>query len=325
MEDILSQDEIDALLHGVDDGDISTESQEVDDSGVAVYDFSSHDNLVRGRLPTLELINERFARQLRVGLFNLMRRNCELFINGIKIMKFGEYIQNLSLPTSLNMVKMEPLRGTSLFTLEAKLVFRLVDNFFGGTGRHAKIEGREFTPTELRVVQMILEQVFHCYQEAWEPVHAVSFETIGTEVNPAMATILAPDDSIVVNSFRIELDGNGGDFYICLPYAMIEPIRDLLDSGISGESTFVEERWVKALRRDILRASVSLDCTLVEKNMSLRDVIDLDEGDIISVDMPETLVLRANNVPIYKTKIGQSNGNLALKILERTSIDLIDD
>ena len=154
VQDLLSQDEIDALLHGVDDGLVETEA-DAEPGSVKSYDLTSQDRIVRGRMPTLEMINERFARYTRISMFNMLRRSADVAVGGVQVMKFGEYVHSLYVPTSLNLVKMKPLRGTALFILDAKLVFKLVDNFFGGDGRHAKIEGREFTPTELRVVRMV--------------------------------------------------------------------------------------------------------------------------------------------------------------------------
>jgi len=322
-DDILSQEEIDALLHGVDDGDIAIES-DVSQGDFSDYDLTSQDRIIRGRMPTLELINERFARHTRVSLFNMLRRSAEVSIGGVQVQKFGEYIQTLYVPTSLNMVRIQPLRGMALFVFEAKLVFKLVDNFFGGDGHHAKVDGREFTPTELRVVQMLLDQAFKDLEEAWKPLFEINFDCVGSEVNPAMANIVSPSEAVIVSSFHIDLDGGGGDMHITMPYSMIEPIKDILDSGMTGDVDEVDERWLKALRRDILRASVDLECTVVEKKMSLRDIIDLKKGDVIPVDIPEDLVLRANGVPIYKTRMGTSRGHLGLEIMGRTTIDETD-
>ncbi len=191
VQDLLSQDEIDALLHGVDDGLVQTESA-ADPGSIKSYDLTSQDRIVRGRMPTLEMINERFARYTRISMFNMLRRSADVAVGGVQVMKFGEYVHSLYVPTSLNLVKLKPLRGTALFILDAKLVFKLVDNFFGGDGRHAKIEGREFTPTELRVVRMVLEQAFIDLKEAWQAIMEVNFEYINSEVNPAMANIVGP-------------------------------------------------------------------------------------------------------------------------------------
>ena len=207
MSDLLSQDEIDALLHGVDEVEEDEIVEEGGESsaGALQYDFSSQDRIVRGRMPTLEIVNERFARHMRISLFNMMRRTAEVSINGVQMLKFGEYIHTLFVPTSLNMVRFRPLKGTGLITMEARLVFILVDNFFGGDGRyHAKIEGREFTPTERRIVQMLLKIIFEDYKEAWAPVMDVSFEYLDSEVNPAMANIVSPTEVVVISSFHIE-------------------------------------------------------------------------------------------------------------------------
>ena len=316
MQDILSQDEIDALLHGIDDGDIDSE-EDIDPTGVKAYDLTSNDRIVRGRMPTLEMINERFARYTRISMFNFLRRSADVASAGVQIMKFGEYIHTLYVPTSLNLVKMRPLRGTALFILDAKLVFKLVDNFFGGDGRHAKIEGREFTPTEVRVVQLVLSQVFSDMVEAWGPVLNLEFEYVGSEVNPAMANIVSPSEVVVVSTFHIELDGGGGDLHLTFPYSMIEPIREILDSGVQSDVDDVDERWQQSLREDIMDARVPIHGTVVERQFTLREIAGLKKGDIIPVDMPEDFILQANGVPVFRGKLGISDQNLAVKIIDQ--------
>ena len=313
MQDILSQDEIDALLHGVDD----TEQEEETSRNGQSYDLASQDRIVRGRMPTLDMINERFARYTRVSMFNLFRRTVDIAVGGISVMKFGEYIHSLFLPTSLNMVKLRPLRGTGLIILDAKLVFTLVDNFFGGTGRHAKIEGRDFTPTELRVVQMVLEQVFIDLQEAWKAVKPITFEYLNSEVNPSMATIVTPGEVVVICTFKVELEGGGGDLQIVMPYAMIEPIRDVLDAGMQSDLDEKDERWEFALRQDVLNAKATLECCVASVDMSLRDVVDLKEGDVIPIEMPEVHELSANGISMFRGQLGQSNNKMAMQIDSR--------
>ena len=314
MQDLLSQDEIDALLHGVDDSMLDNNSRSDDDGQVRSYDLTTQDRIVRGRMPTLEMINERFARGTRVSLFNLLRRTADVSVGGVQITKFGEYLHTLYVPTSLNLVKFRPLRGTALIVLDAKLVFKLVDNYFGGDGRHAKIEGREFTPTELRVVQMVLNQIFVDLAEAWRNVYKLEFDYLRSEVNPSMASIVSPSEVVVVSTFHIELDGGGGDIHITQPYAMIEPIRELLDAGMQSDVDEHDERWGNALREQIKDATVEFTCDLFERSITLRDVVDLEAGDIIPIEMPETVVLRANGIPMFNTRVGMSNGNLALRI-----------
>ncbi|CAI8985801.1 MULTISPECIES: flagellar motor switch protein FliM [Pseudomonas] len=315
VQDLLSQDEIDALLHGVDDGLVQTDIA-AEPGTVKSYDLTSQDRIVRGRMPTLEMINERFARYTRISMFNLLRRSADVAVGGVQVMKFGEYVHSLYVPTSLNLVKIKPLRGTALFILDAKLVFKLVDNFFGGDGRHAKIEGREFTPTELRVVRMVLEQAFVDLKEAWQAIMEVNFEYINSEVNPAMANIVGPSEAIVVSTFHIELDGGGGDLHVTMPYSMIEPVREMLDAGFQSDLDDQDERWVNALRQDVMDVDVPINATVARRQLKLRDILHMQPGDVIPVDMQEELVMRANGVPAFKVKMGSHKGNLALQVIE---------
>ncbi|MFT2091387.1 flagellar motor switch protein FliM [Paraglaciecola sp. 2405UD69-4] len=318
MSDLLSQDEIDALLHGVDDVEEEDVSESVSEGSAMEYDFSSQDRIVRGRMPTLEIVNERFARHMRVSLFNMMRRSAEVSINGIQMTKFGEYIHTLFVPTSLNMVRFRPLKGTGLITMEARLVFILVDNFFGGDGRyHAKIEGREFTPTERRIIQMLLKLIFEDYKEAWAPVMDVSFEYLDSEVNPAMANIVSPTEVVVISSFHIELDGGGGDFHVSLPYSMLEPIRELLDAGVQSDKEDTDLRWSKALRDEIMDVKVELSTHMMDIEMSLKEVMDFEAGFVIPIEMPEHITVMIEKLPTFRAKMGQSRENVALKIIEK--------
>ena len=314
MQDLLSQDEIDALLHGVDDGDIDTDG-DGDIEAVRSYDLTSQDRIVRGRMPTLEMINERFARYTRISMFNLLRRTADVSVSGIQIQKFGEYVHTLYVPTSLNMVKFRPLRGTALIILDAKLVFKLVDNFFGGDGRHAKIEGREFTARELRVVQMVLERVFIDLREAWKAIKEIDFEYMSCEVNPSLANIVSPSEVVVVSTFHVELDGGGGEMHITMPYSMVEPIREMLDAGLQSDTDERDDRWVTFLKQDVMDAKIELECDIIEREISLRDIVALRKGDIIPVTMPDLHTVTANGVPVFKAMLGQLNDNLAFKVM----------
>ena len=209
--DILSQDEIDALLTGVDSGDVETEIEEpLDPSEAQTYDFTSQDRIVRGRLPTLEMINERFARNFRISLFSFLRRSPTITVSGVQMNKFGEYIHSLFMPSNLNIVKIKPLRGTALFVMNPTLVYSIVDNFFGGSGKyHTKIEGRDFTQTEMQVVMNVLQRIFDDLKKAWAPVMDLEFEHVGSEVNPHFANIVSPSEVVVISTFHVELDNDG--------------------------------------------------------------------------------------------------------------------
>lgn len=318
VQDLLSQDEIDALLHGVDDSDADADLDDIEE-GVRSYDLATQDRIVRGRMPTLEMINERFARYTRISLFNFLRRTADVAVGGVQIQKFGEYVHSLFVPTSLNMIKMKPLRGTGLFILDAKLVFKLVDNFFGGDGRHAKIEGREFTNTENRVVKLVLDLAFKDMQEAWSNVYSAQFEYIGSEVNPSLANIVSPSEIVVVSTFHIDLDGGGGDMHLTLPYSMIEPIREILDAGVQSDVDDADERWVVALRDDIMSAPIRMRAKICEKKISLRHLNELQKGDILAVDMPDYVTLMANGIPTFKSKLGTHRGNMAVQVLDKVN------
>jgi flagellar motor switch protein FliM len=324
MSDLLSQAEIDALLNGVDDGAIDTEidfgtDDFQDDGSIRTYDFSSQERIVRGRMPTLEMVNERFSRLFRISLFNFLRRSAEIFISGIQVQKFSEYIQGLLVPTNLSIVKFNPLRGRALIVMEPRLVFTVVDNFFGGNGQfYNQAEGKEFTPTEMRIISLIIEMIFKDLKEAWKPVMELNFEYVSSEVNPRFANIVDPGEIVVISTIHVELEGGGGDINITMPYSMVEPIRDLLDA-ISGDSGDVDGSWQLALRNEVLRAELNLNSLLVEKNMSLRDVMRLKKGDVIPIEMPETVKLKAEGIPVFAAKVGLSDGNYALQIIEKIS------
>lgn len=317
VNELLSQDEIDALLHGVDDGEVETENDlELQDGVAREFDFASHDRIVRGRMPTLEMINERFARSFRISLFNMLRRSAEISVSGVQMVKFSEYVHSMFVPTSLNIVKIHPLRGSALCVFDPKLVFILVDNYYGGVGRHAKIEGRDFSATEQRVVNLVLEDAFKDLQNAWKPVMHVDFEFMSMEVNPQFANIVSPTEVVVVSTFHVELDGGGGDFMVTIPYSMVEPIRDLLDAGMASDSSDKDERWVISLREEIKLAEVGLSCTLTNVVLPLEDVLNLREGDILPINMPDVVTLVAEDIPVLRGKVGESRGNKAVKITE---------
>jgi flagellar motor switch protein FliM len=317
--EVLNQDEIDALLKGVDDGEVATNPPPEEPGAVKVYDLATQVRIVRGRMPTLEMINDRFARLFRIGLFNMLRRTPEIGVAPVKVQKFTEYTQNLHVPSSLNMIKINPLRGTALLTLDAMLVFAIVDNFFGGNGRYAKIEGREFTLTEGRIVQMVLRQAFADLTEAWSICSAINIEYLNSEINPHFANIVSPSEVVVVTSFKIELDGGGGNLHVTMPYAMIEPIRDLLDSGMQSDRMEHNEDWNRALREEIEDAELELVPVLGRTNLTVGRLVDLKPGDVIPCDFDGEITLFAEGVPVLRGSYGASRGQQAVKVSQRIS------
>jgi flagellar motor switch protein FliM len=313
-DDILSQDEVDALLKGVT-GEPEEEAGGEEAAGVRPYNIAKQERIVRGRMPGLELINERFARLLRIGLFNFVRRTAEISVGPVRVMKYSEFIRNLVVPTNLNLVHIKPLRGTSLFIFDPNLVFLIVDNLFGGDGRfHMRVEGRDFTPTEQRIIQNLLNVVFEEMQKCWHPIYPVEFEYVRSEMNTQFANIATPSEVVVVTTFNIELGSGGGDFHVCLPYAMIEPIRDLLYSSMQGERLEVDERWTKLLTKQIQVAEVNLVANLGETPVTLGQILNMQVGDVISLDIPEAIVAEVDGVPVLECKYGVLNGQYALKV-----------
>lgn len=314
--DLLSQDEIDALLHGVDSGAVDTEPPPAPGEA-RTYDFASQERIIRGRLPTLEMINERFARTWRIGLFNLLRRSADLSVRGIDMIRFGEYIHSLQVPTNINLVKMKPLRGTGIVMFEPRLIFTVVDNFFGGSGKyHTRIEGREFTPTEMRVIQLLLKQTFSDFAEAWAPVMAVEFEYMNSEVNPHFANIISPREYIVVCRFHVELEGGGGELHLALPWSMLEPIREQLDAGVQSDRVEKDENWTNALHAQLQDVAVQLNSTLASRQISLRELSRLKVGDVIPIDLKPQIPVHVEHLPLFTGEFGVHNGKNAVKITE---------
>jgi flagellar motor switch protein FliM len=311
-QEVLNQDEIDALLNGVDAGAVSTEPA-VAPGEARQYDFGSEMRIVRGRMPTLEMVNERFARQLRISLYNLLRRTVELAVGQVSMKKFSEYTHSLSLPINLNLVKVAPLRGTALFVLDPKLVFAIVDNFFGGVGRHAKIEGRDFSSTEMRVIQMLLRSAFADMKEAWTPIANIDVEYLNSEINPNFAGIVTPSEVVVVCPFQIDLDGGGGSLHIVLPYSMIEPLREVLDSGVQADRAEQDERWLASLKEGIQDAEVELTTVLGGGSVALSRLVELKPGDVLPCDFAGKATVLAEGVPLFRGAFGVSCGQQCVR------------
>lgn len=313
-DEFLSQEEADALLMGVNNEQREPEAQ-IDPSQVRDYNLATQERIVRGRMPTLEIINERFARLLRVGLFNFLRRTAEVSVGPVRISKYTDFIRNLVVPTNLNLVQMKPLRGTSLIVLDPTLVFLVIDNMFGGDGRfHTRVEGRDFTPTEQRIIQRLLEIVFENYAKSWEPVYPVEFEYIRSEMNTQFANIATPNEVVVSTTFIVELGSATGEIHFCMPYSMIEPIRDLLTSSLQGEMLGVDKRWVRLMTQQIQSAEVEIVAELGNSKLQLADILKMKVGDVIPLKINEEIEARIDGVPIMQCRYGISNSQYALRV-----------
>ena len=312
--EVLSQDEVDALLKGVN-GDEEAEAPQESQDGPRAYNLAKQERIVRGRMPTLELINERFARLLRVGLFNFMRKSPEISIGPVKVSKYSEFIRNLVVPTNLNIVQARPLRGNALVIFDPTLVFTVVDNMFGGDSRfHTRIEGRDFTPTEQRIIQRMLAVVLENYNKSWQPVHPMAFEYLRSEMHTQFANIATPSEVVVTTTFAVELGSAGGEIHVVIPYSTLEPIRDLLYSSTQADSAEPVNRWLNMLKRQVQDAEVQLNATLARTEQTLAQVLGLRVGDVIPMDIRPTLVVDVDGVPIFDCRYGVLNGQYALKV-----------
>ncbi|OGS99672.1 MAG: flagellar motor switch protein FliM [Gallionellales bacterium RIFCSPLOWO2_12_FULL_59_22] len=323
MSEFLSQDEVDSLLKGVTgETDDDNDHQEPVAGEVRAYNLASQERIVRGRMPTMEIINERFARLFRIGLFNFIRRTPEISVGPVRVLKFGEFIRNLHVPTNLNLVQAKPLRGNGLFIFDPNLVFLVVDNMFGGDGRfHTRVEGREFTQTEQRIILKLLDVVFETYGKSWEAVHPLEFEFVRSEMNPQFANIATPNEVVIVTTFDIELSGNGGSFHICMPYSMLEPVKDLLYSTMQGEHLAVDKRWLQLLSKQVQSANIELVATLGHADLTFDQVLKMRAGDIIPLEVSESIIASVDGVPVMECKYGAFNNQYALRVEKMLSIN----
>ncbi|MGB3423749.1 MAG: flagellar motor switch protein FliM [Castellaniella sp.] len=316
-QSMLSQDEVDALLAGVT-GEESSGQQAAAEAqdGVRPYDLGSPDRVVRHRMQTLELINERFARRLRSMFFGFMRRNADITVNAIRIQKYSDFERNLPVPSNLNMVALKPLRGTGLFTYDPNLVFLVIDSLFGGHGRYnTRIEGRDFTNTEQRIIRRLMGLTLDCYREAWESVYPLELEYLRSEMHTKFASISTGNDIVVVATFNIELGSSGGKLNICLPYSMLEPIRDLLTRPLQqNASDEIDQRWTQQLSREVRSAEVELAVEFARVDTSIAELLHLAVGDVLPVDVRPAVTARVGGVPVLECGYGTFNGRYALRV-----------
>ena len=322
-KDFLSQDEVDSLLRGVTGEAEEEEVSSEEADGVRNYNLATQERIVRGRMPTMEIINERFARQFRISLFNLMRRTADVSIGQLRVQKFSEFIRNLPVPANINLVQAKPLRGNALFVFDPNLIFLVVDNMFGGDGRfHTRVEGREFTQTEQRIIHKIMGAVFESMNKAWETVYKLEFEFVRSEMNPQFANIATPNEVVVVTTFEIEFGGTGGSFHVCLPYSMIEPIRELLYSTMQGDHLAVDKRWLQMLSRQVQSAEIELVALLGQTKITVDNVLKMQIGDIIPLDVAENVTAMVDNIPVMEGKYGVFNGQYAIKVEKMLESDV---
>ena len=317
MNNLLSQDEVDALLKGMDSGEIETESKKGTPGSVKNFDFTSYERVIRGRMPGLEMANERFGRFFRNSISNIIMKFVDVHIQGHDLIKFGEFMRTLPLPSSINIFKMEPLKGFALFVIEAPMVFAFVDYFFGGGSKPwVKSEGRYFTPIEQRIIKKIVTTALNDLSTAWQGIIPMEPEHIGSEMNPQFVTIVTPSEAVIKIEIHVEMENFVGKVFFCIPYSMVEPIKDRLFSGIRSDVMSQDHRWIQMLSEILKESYVNLEVEIGQAELSLRDLVNLDVGNVVTLQnsISDDLAVRVEGVRKMQGTAGYSRGNQAVKI-----------
>jgi flagellar motor switch protein FliM len=314
-QQVLSQEEVDALLQGISGETPAPEPEAAETGGVREYNLASQERIVRGRMPTMEVVNERFARNLRLGLFNLVRKTPEVSIGTIEVRKFSHFLREIVVPTNFNLVGLRPLRGSGLVVCDPNLVFAVIDSLFGGAGKfHTRIEGRDFSPTEQRVIRRLVDAVCAAYNKGWQGIYPLELEYQRSEMQPQFANIAAPSEVVVSTRFTLEIGETSGSVHVCLPYATLEPIRDVLYNPNQSDAASVDRRWVNLLKTQIQAAEVELVAELAHTQATVEQLLAFKPGDFVELDLEPQIQAKVEGVPVFDATYGTANNRYAIKI-----------
>lgn len=314
-QQILSQDEVDALLQGITGESQKLEQDDAPKEGIRDYNLAQQERIVRGRMPTMEIINERFARNIRVGLFNFIRKSPEVSVGGIKVQKYSAFLREIVVPTNFNIMAVRPLRGSGLIVCDPTLVFAVIDALFGGVGKfHTRIEGRDFSATEQRIIRRLVEVITEEYKRSWHGIYPVELDYQRSEMQPQFANVATPSEIVVCCSFTLEIGDTSGTIHFCIPYATLEPIRDILFSSIQGDSAEPDRRWVKLLTQQIQSAEVELVAELGHAPATVEQLLAFKPGDFIELDLNKIIQAKIDGVPVFEAYYGTSDNKYALRV-----------
>jgi flagellar motor switch protein FliM len=314
-EQILSQDEVDALLQGIAGEPEQSAPQEEPPGATRSYDLASQERVVRARMPALEIISERFARNIRVGLLGLINKSPEVSIGGIKVLKYSAFLREIVVPTNFNIVGIKPLRGSGLIVCDPNLVFAVVDSLFGGAGKfHARIEGRDFSPTEQRVILRLVDVISAEFKKAWHGIYPIELEYQRSEMQPQFANIAAPSEIVVAISFTLEIGDSSGTLHLCIPYSTLEPIRDVLYASVPNDVNEPDQRWFNLLKTQIQAAEVELVAELATAPATVEQLLAFKPGDFVELDLDPAIQAKVDGVPVLECHYGTANGRYAIKI-----------
>ena len=313
-QQILSQDEVDALLQGITGESQPLEPEEINHEAIRDYSIGGQERIVRGRMPTMEIVGERFARNIRLGMFNFIRKSPEVSIGGTKVIKYSAFLREIVVPTNFNIVQIKPLRGSGLIVCDPSLVFAVIDALYGGNGKyHTRIEGRDFSPTEMRVIHRLVDCIITEYRKAWAGIYPLELEYQRSEMQPQFCTVASPNEVVVASSFTLEVGETSGTVHICLPYSTLEPIRDVLYSAMQGEGE-PDRRWIKLLRSQLQSADLPIVAELATARATVEQLLSFKPGDFIELDLQQMIQAKVDGVPVFDCTYGTSNGRNAIKI-----------
>lgn len=318
MNQILTQDEINALLRGLSDGDVETDTfDDAQQGALRKYDLASQERIIRGRMPTMELIHDRFTRSFRTSLSKFLGRTCFINVGGIEIVKFGLFMKKLPLPSSLHIYRMPPLQGYALLVVSTPLVFGIIDSLFGGRGSgKVKIEGREYTAIETRLIGKVVMMALETLREAWAPVHPVDFVYVRSEFNPLAIAIVPPTDVVIIVTIEVELEQESTTLTLCTPYSTIEPIRQKLTTGFQSTRLEIDTNVIRRMESNIRRTDANLSVELAHGTISARDTLQLKPGDIVPLDTTPTqeAIIKVEGMAKYKGFVGSYRGSRAIRL-----------
>lgn len=321
MSQVLSQSEVDALLSAVSDNRVDSDENggEGNQNGVVQYDLANQDRIIRGRMPTLDIIHDRFIRLFRVTLSNSLRKMANLSVNSTGPLKFSEFMNSLPLPSCLNILRLDPLRGAAVMVIESKLLYALVDSFFGGNDvPYTKIEGKDFTQIEIKIARRVVLSAIDDLEKAWEPVYPLKIGYSRTEINPQFVAVVPPSDVVIATTFDVELEKVSGTIKIVIPYSTLEPIKSKLSVGFQSEQLEVDFIWINRVKEQIMQTTANLTVKLGEAQIQVRDLMNLEVGDIIQLNTDATMPLSVmvEGVPKFKGIPGLLRGNRAIRVTE---------
>ena len=321
MNQVLSQDEINALLQGLSDGaeEIKEEVPSVGDVKATKYDLASQEKIIRGRMPTMELIYDRFVRSFRTSLYKFINKTCLINVDGIEIIKFGAFIKKLPQPSSLHIFRMPPLQGYAMMVLSTPFIFSIIDTLFGGKGSaKGKVEGREFTPIESRLISKITMMALETMKEAWSPIHPVDFVYVRSEMNPMAMSIVPASDVVIIVTVGVELENESSTISICIPYSTIEPIRQKLTTGLQTTRFEIDNTTKNRMIANLMRTDVNVRVELARGEAKAKFISGLQVGNIIQLETApiDPSIVFVEGIPKFNGKAGTFRGSRAVKILD---------